>query len=42
MSLGKTAEIAGYSKTAFGEVAAKHSVAVLNYPDGDLEQELAL
>jgi len=42
VSLGKAAEIAGYSKPAFMEVASKHGVAVFDYPPGDLERELAL
>jgi predicted HTH domain antitoxin len=42
ISLGKAAEIAGYSKIAFIEIAAKHGVAVLDYPPGDLQREMAL
>jgi predicted HTH domain antitoxin len=42
ISLGKGAEISGYSKVAFIEIAAKHGVAVLDYPPGDLQREMAL
>jgi predicted HTH domain antitoxin len=42
ISIGRAAEIAGYSKAAFMEVASKHGVPVFDYPPGDLERELAL
>ncbi len=42
VSLGKAAEIAGYSKVAFMEVAGKHGVAVLDYPPGEVEREANL
>jgi predicted HTH domain antitoxin len=42
VSIGKAAEIAGYSKAAFMEVASKHGVAVFDYPAGELEREAAL
>lgn len=42
VSLGKAAEIAGYSKAAFIEIASKNGVAILDYPAGDLEKEMAL
>ena len=40
ISLGKAAEIAGYSKRAFMELAGKHGVAIFDYAPGDLEREL--
>lgn len=39
VSIGKAAQIAGYSKTAFMEVASKHGVPVFDYPPGELERE---
>ncbi|MBI1785349.1 UPF0175 family protein [Candidatus Sumerlaeota bacterium] len=42
ISLGKAAEIAGYSKAAFMEVASKHGMPVFDYAPGDLERELSL
>lgn len=42
ISLGRAAEIAGYSKSAFMEVASKHGLALFDYPSGDLEREAAL
>ena len=42
VSLGKAAEIAGYSKPAFMEIASKRGVAIIDYPPGDLERELSL
>lgn len=42
VSLGKAAEIAGYSKGAFMEVASKHGVSIFDYPTGTLERELSL
>ncbi len=42
VSTGKAAEIAGYSKAGFMEIAGKHGVAVFDYPPGDLEAELGL
>lgn len=42
VSLGKAAEIAGYSKSAFMEVAGKYGVAIFDYPPGDLDREVGL
>lgn len=42
VSMGKAAEIAGYSKPAFMEIAGKHGVPVFDYPEGDLEREMNL
>lgn len=42
VSTGRAAEIAGYSKTAFMEIAGKYGVPIFDYPPGDLERELAL
>lgn len=42
VSMGKAAEIAGYSKPAFMEIAGKYGVAVFDYPEGDLEKEMGL
>lgn len=42
ISLGKAAEIAGYSKAAFMEIAGKHGVPVFDYPPGELERETKL
>lgn len=40
LSLGKAAELAGYSKPAFMELLAKEGIPVFNYSGDDLEQEL--
>lgn len=42
VTLGKAAEIAGYSKPAFIEVLTKYGVPIIAYPAEDLEQELHL
>jgi predicted HTH domain antitoxin len=42
VSAGKAADIAGYSKGTFLEIASKHGVSVLDYPAGTLEQEMAI
>ena len=42
VSIGKAAEIAGFSKAAFMEIAGKYGVAVFDYPPGDLERELSM
>ena len=41
VSLGKAAQIAGYTKAAFMEVASRHGIPVFDYPAGDLERELS-
>ena len=40
VSLGKAAEIAGYTEKAFAEVLAHRGVASLKYTDLDLEKEM--
>jgi predicted HTH domain antitoxin len=42
LSLGKAAQLAGYSKRAFMEILGKHGVAVFQYPPEDLEREANL
>jgi predicted HTH domain antitoxin len=42
ISFGKAAELAGYSKSAFMEIAGKHGVAVFDYPLAELEREMLL
>ena len=42
ISLGKAAEVAGYTKPEFMDVAGKHGVAVFDYPPGELEREITL
>ena len=39
LSLGKAAELAGYSKRTFMEILAKHGTPVYNYTEEDLEEE---
>ncbi|MBU2584345.1 MAG: UPF0175 family protein [Bacteroidetes bacterium] len=40
LSLGKAAEMAGYSKKAFMEVLGKHKVPIFNYSDDELRAEI--
>ncbi len=42
LSLGKAAELAGYSKRAFIEILGHHEVPVFNYSPEDLRKELGL
>jgi predicted HTH domain antitoxin len=42
LSLGKAAELSGYSKRTFIELISKMDIAVINYPADDLERELDL
>ena len=42
LSLGKAANLAGYSKTTFIELISKMGIPVVNYPADELEQEIAL
>jgi predicted HTH domain antitoxin len=42
LSLGKAANLAGYSKGTFIELISKMGIPVVNYPADDLEQEIAL
>jgi len=41
LSLGQAANLAGYSKRAFMEILGKYGVSVFNYPEEDLEQDIA-
>jgi len=41
VSLGKAAEIAGYSTRTFSEILLKRGVAPIRYEDLDLETEIA-
>ena len=40
ISLGKAAELAGYSKRAFMEVLSKEGIPVINISPEDLDREL--
>ena len=40
LSLRQAAKLAGFSKLAFMELLGKHGVAVYDYPEEDLEQEM--
>ena len=42
VSLGRAAEVAGYSKRAFIEILGHRGVPVIDYPPEDLDAELAL
>lgn len=42
LSLGKSAKLAGYSKSTFTELISKMGIPVINYPADELEQEIAL
>ena len=42
MSLGKAAELSGYSKALFMEVLGKYGIPVMNYPAEDLKGEIDL
>lgn len=42
LSLGKAAELAGYSKRAFVDLLGKLGVPVFNYPAEDLEREVGV
>ena len=39
ISLGKAAEMAGYSKRTYMELLGKRGIPVFNYPPEDLEEE---
>jgi predicted HTH domain antitoxin len=41
LSLGQSAQLAGYSKSTFIELISKMGIAVVNYPADELEQEIA-
>ena len=40
LSLGRAAEMAGYSKRAYMEILGKRGVPVIDYPPEDLAEEL--
>ena len=40
VSLGYAAEMAGYSLGTFVELLAKRGIAVVDYPEGELDDEL--
>jgi predicted HTH domain antitoxin len=42
ISLGKAAEMAGYSKRTYMELLGKRGIPVFNYPPEDLEKEVKL
>jgi len=42
VSLGKAAEMAGYSRPTFAEILSCRGIDVVNYPPDDLERELEL
>jgi predicted HTH domain antitoxin len=42
ISLGKAAEVAGYSKPTFMELLGKANIPIFDYPPEDLEKEMAL
>ena len=42
VSLGKAAEMAGYSRSTFGGILSRRGIDVVNYPPDDLERELEL
>jgi predicted HTH domain antitoxin len=39
-SCGQAAELAGYSKRTFMELLGKHVVAVMDFPAGELQDDL--
>jgi predicted HTH domain antitoxin len=41
LSCGEAAELAGYSQRTFMELLGKHSVAVMDYPASELQDDLA-
>lgn len=40
LSCGQAAELAGYSKRTFMELLGRHGVAVIDYPDEELQDDL--
>lgn len=38
--IGRAAEIAGYPRNTFMEVASKHGTAIFDHPPGELEDEM--
>jgi predicted HTH domain antitoxin len=41
VSLGKAAEMAGYTKRTYMELLGRHGIPVFNYPPEELDRELA-
>ncbi len=41
LSSGQAAQTAGYSKRVFLELLGSYGVSIFNYPDSDLEEDLA-
>ena len=40
LSCGQAAELAGYSKRSYMELLGRHGVAVMDYPAGELQDDL--
>ena len=40
LSCGQAAELAGYSKRTYMELLGRHGVAVMDYPAGELQDDL--
>ncbi|NLG69865.1 MAG: UPF0175 family protein [Firmicutes bacterium] len=40
LSLGKAAELAGYSVRAFAEILNKHGISVFRYPPDELDKDV--
>jgi len=40
LSCGQAAELAGYSKRTYMELLGRHRVAVMDYPAGELQDDL--
>lgn len=40
LSLGRAAELAGYTKVTFAEILARHDIPVFNYPASDLARDV--
>ena len=40
VSLGKAAEMAGYTKRTYMELLGKRGIPIINYPPEELEQEM--
>lgn len=40
LTLGQSAELAGYSKETFMELLAEYNVALINYPTDELDEDI--
>lgn len=40
ISLGKAAELSGYTKSTFTEIACKYNINLFNYSENDFKEEL--